>query len=87
MFIMAKDYKLSFSVYNENDSIQNDCFIMDVLRSVPVEELRVEVSYMFLPQIIKIMEKYNDDSTEFERRNRSIYRTLIGLLKKNGRKI
>lgn len=57
MLIQAKDYKVSFSIYNENDSLQNDCFIMDVLRSVPVEELRVEVLEMFLPEILKLMER------------------------------
>lgn len=67
MFIQAKDYKVSFSIYNENDSLQNDCFIMDVLRSVPVEELRIEVLYMFLPQVIEIMEVYKEKEPEFVR--------------------
>ena len=65
MFIQAKDYKVSFSIYNENDSLQNDCFIMDVLRLVPVEELRIEMLYMFLPQVIEIMEVYKEKEPEF----------------------
>ena len=65
MFIQAKDYKVSFSIYNESDSLQSDCFIMDVLRSVPVEELRIEVLYMFLPQVIEIMEVYKEKEPEF----------------------
>ena len=67
MFIYAKDYKISLSIYNEEDSIQEDCFIMDLLRSVPVEELRVEVLYMFLPQIIEIMEAHKEKEPEFVR--------------------
>lgn len=41
MFVQAKDYKILFETYNEKDSLPHEAFIMDVLRSIPVEELRI----------------------------------------------
>lgn len=67
MFVQSKDYKISFSTYNEKDSLPHEAFIMDVLRSIPVEELRIEVSEVFLPQIIELLDVYKEDEPELER--------------------